>query len=81
MNLEKYYENLSIFHIGSEPNRSFYIPCSSTQQFGILDMKKQSDKVIMLNGEWDFCLFNSIELVPNEIIYKDFWKNNKEKLL
>lgn len=80
MNLKNYYENLSVFHCGTEPNRSYYIPCSEKVPFGTLNMKKHSDQIIMLNGDWNFHLFNSVELVPDEIVCEKYWSGNIEKI-
>ena len=80
MNLKNYYENLSVFHCGTEPNRSYYIPCTEKVPFGTLNMKKHSDRIIMLNGDWNFHLFNSVGLVPDEIVCEKYWSGNSEKI-
>jgi len=80
MLLENYYENLSVFHVGTEPNRAFYIPCSKPVNFGTIDMKSESDRILLLNGDWNFRLFNSIEYVPENVIHEDYWFGNTEKL-
>lgn len=80
MNLKNYYENLSVFHCGTEPNRSYYIPCTEKVPFGTLNMKKHSDQIIMLNGDWNFHLFNSVGLVPDEIVCEKYWSGNSEKI-
>ena len=44
MKIQNYYENPSILHIGTEENRSYYIP---------LD-KEGKERVFSLNGQWKF---------------------------
>lgn len=80
MVLEKFYENLSVFHVGTEPNRSYYIPLSQKAPFGTLEMKDVSDNVLMLNGEWNFRYYKSIEYVPENAIDESFWVDNTEKI-
>lgn len=80
MVLENYYENLSVFHVGTEPARSFYVPCSQKLPFGTLDMKRESDRVKMLCSEWRFKLFDAIECAPQSITSSDYWEDNGKAL-
>ena len=80
MILDNFHENLTVFHVGTEPNRAFYIPCSKKVFFGELDFKTNSDRIQLLNGEWFFQLFESKEYVPTEIIRSDYWEKHREKI-
>ena len=52
--LEKYYENPSVLHLGTEPLRAWYLP-------------EDESKTVCLNGEWQFSWFDSVEDVPETI--------------
>ena len=49
MKLEKYYENTEILHVGTEENRSYYIP---NDLYG-------NETKISLNGNWKFKYYNN----------------------
>ncbi len=51
LQLPKYHEDPQILHLGCEENRSYYIPCSTTEP--------HLPKVRMLNGDWDFCYYET----------------------
>lgn len=69
MFVKNYFENLDILHVGTMKNRAYYIPYSSvnTALEGDRDL---SDRVAMLNGQWNFRYFNSIyEVCEQDIIW------------
>lgn len=78
MKLENYYENLEIFHVNTEPNRSYYIPCDRLPDYSVVDQKLVSNKVKMLNGIWNFKYYNSIYEVPEDIISNENLFSNDE---
>ncbi len=55
MKLENYYENPDILHLGTQENRSFYIPYDLNGK----EMRK------MLNGNWQFKFYPSIDEAEN----------------
>jgi beta-galactosidase len=55
MKLENYYENPEILHVGTEDNRSFYIPHDLTGK----EMRR------MLNGDWKFGFYQNIDAVED----------------
>ncbi len=59
MIIPKYYEDLSVLHMNTEPNRAYYIPASVKTE-GILDNREASDRFQLLNGTWKFRYFDSI---------------------
>ena len=68
MFVKNYFENLDILHVGTMENRAYYIPYSSldTALAGDRDL---SDRVAILNGQWNFKYFNSIyEVCEKDII-------------
>ena len=59
MKLEKYYENPEVLHVGTEPDRTYYIPYFKAGGFDITE-RESSDRFISLNGVWSFSYFESI---------------------
>lgn len=55
--LEKYYENLDVVRVNTMPNRAFYLPspaeCPNEE-------KSDNQRILMLNGKWDFKYFSSV---------------------
>ncbi len=62
MKIQNYYENPSILHIGTEENRSYYIP---------LD-KEGKERVFSLNGQWKFKYYTCPYDVEEDFIKEDF---------
>ena len=59
MFIPKYYEDLGTLHVGTEPNRAYYVPASRpTETIG--EHRTDSDRFHLLNGEWDFRYYPSI---------------------
>lgn len=56
--IKNYYQDLKTLKVNTMPNRCYYIPSSN---LNITDEKEKSDRVIMLNGLWDFKFFESVE--------------------
>ena len=48
MKLEKYYENPEVLHVGTEPDRTYYIPYFKAGGFDITE-RESSDRFISLN--------------------------------
>ncbi|PWL44819.1 MAG: beta-galactosidase [Clostridiales bacterium] len=59
MLIEKYYENPNILHVGTEPNRAYYIPYFSVNA-ALSGERKSSERFQLLNGDWSFRYFESI---------------------
>lgn len=54
---QEYHENLDILHVGCEPVRNYYIPFDCAKD--VFLKRKDSSRLQMLNGEWDFAYFDS----------------------
>jgi beta-galactosidase len=50
MRLPKYYEDTKNLHIGTMPNRAYYVP---------YDKESQTEKLQLLNGTWKFKYYNN----------------------
>ena len=59
MIVPKYYEDLSVLHLNTMPNRAYYIP-ASFQLADPVENREESDRFILLNGAWKFRYFDSI---------------------
>ena len=52
MIVKPYFEDLTALHIGTEPNRAYYIPASGEGMF--FCRREESDRFQSLNGQWKF---------------------------
>lgn len=64
MKLNNYHENFETLHIGAEQPRSYYIPCGSEPDFNFIDARNISNRVCLLNGTWNFRLYECYEAIP-----------------
>lgn len=60
MIITPYYEDPHTLHIGTEPPRSYYIPCGSAAQARAEDPRQSSQRLQLLNGTWQFAYYPSI---------------------
>lgn len=67
--LEKLYEDPKVLHLGEAAPRAYYLPYESEK--AALDEKEDSRR-ILLNGEWSFLYYESVEDVPETIGREDF---------
>ena len=59
MIVPRHYEDLKIMHENTMPSRAYYIPASHDMG-PLVEDRFSSDRVICLNGTWEFQYFNSI---------------------
>ncbi|MCI9176178.1 MAG: DUF4981 domain-containing protein [Lachnospiraceae bacterium] len=74
MIVPRYYEDLRMLHDNTMPARAYYIPASQRRE-DLTENRENSDRLQLLNGEWDFKYFESIYEVKEafyEISY-DAW--------
>lgn len=71
MIIPKYYEDLSVLHLNTEPNRAYYIPASA-QMGDILEDREISDRFLLLSGTWQFRYFDSIYDLKEKFWEKDY---------
>ncbi|MBE6025049.1 MAG: DUF4981 domain-containing protein [Cellulosilyticum sp.] len=71
MKLINYYEDPQTLHIGTEENRSYYLP---------YDRTGKECRQFLLNGEWDFNYYKSIYDVPEGFYKVDFKGESFKKL-
>ncbi|MBQ7838963.1 MAG: DUF4981 domain-containing protein [Lachnospiraceae bacterium] len=59
MIVPRYYEDLSVLHENTMPNRSYYIPASQMMHTPA-ECREESDRFCLLNGQWKFRYYDSI---------------------
>ena len=67
MQLLKYHENLETLHVGTLPNHAYFIP-HSTRESALSLRRTQSDRFLLLNGEWDFTFYQSVLDLPENFL-------------
>ena len=71
MIVPKHYENLSVLHEGTMPDRAYYIPAGSHLE-GLDENREASDRITMLNGKWKFRCYDSIYDLQEAFYLPDF---------
>ncbi|MBO5070091.1 MAG: beta-galactosidase, partial [Roseburia sp.] len=66
-----YYEDLRTHHLGTTPNRSYFIP-ASTRNDDLIEHRELSDRFQLLNGNWKFRYCKSIHEF-NELFYEEHY--------
>lgn len=59
MIIPHYYEDPHTLHVGTMPNRAYYIPASRRSD-ALVEHRKTSDRFQLLNGSWKFRYYASI---------------------
>ena len=71
MIVPKHYENLSVLHEGTMPDRAYYIPAGRFME--CLDENREaSDRITMLNGQWKFRYYASVYDLQEKFYLPDF---------
>ena len=66
MNLVNYFEDPSKLHVGTEENRSYYIPFSSPEE-ALMGDREMSDRFLPLMGTWGFHYYQSVYDLPDDV--------------
>ncbi|RSX50825.1 beta-galactosidase Bbg1 [Bifidobacterium goeldii] len=66
MFIPRYYEDLEHLHVGTEPNRAYYVPASERMDT-VGENRVKSDRFTLLNGDWDFKYYKSIYDLDAEV--------------
>ena len=59
MIIPHYYEDPHTLHVGTMPNRAYYIPASQRSD-ALVEHRETSDRFQLLNGSWKFRYYASI---------------------
>ena len=65
MIFENFFEELSSLHLGTEPNRAYFIPCGDAGE-ALDGFRESSSRFILLNGDWKFKYFPSVRAVVED---------------
>ena len=79
MHIPKFYEAPQTLHVGTTPNRAYYIPSSPSYQTSNY-LSKESDRVLMLNGDWKFKYYNSIWDIKDDFFELNFCTKNYDTI-
>ncbi|MCI1218524.1 hypothetical protein [Bifidobacterium crudilactis] len=63
MFIPNYYEDLQHLHVGTMPDRSYYVPSSSSMDT-TGELRTRSDRFTLLNGNWGFRYYSSLYDAP-----------------
>ena len=71
MIIPKYYEDLKVLHLNTMPNRAYYIP-SSKRLADPVEGRAESDRFMLLSGEWRFRYFDSVHEAKEEFFREGY---------
>ncbi|MBM6700452.1 beta-galactosidase [Bifidobacterium pullorum subsp. saeculare] len=66
MFIPRYYEDPATLHVGCEANRAYYVPASHPMDT-VGERRAASDRLTLLNGDWDFRHYPSIHDLDAEV--------------
>ena len=78
MLFENYFETLDVLHLNTEPNRAYYIPAS--ENAAPFCCRSESDRFLLLSGEWDFRYYDNVRALDEEFWKEDFCRCGFEKI-
>ena len=67
MHTKMYHQNLNTLHVGCEAPRAYFIPYGSSLDAPAMQREK-SDRFLLLSGPWSFSYYESVQLVPDDIV-------------
>ena len=59
MLVPNYFEDLSVLHLNTQPNRAYYIPASARRD-DLVNRRENSDRFQLLSGQWQFRYWPSV---------------------
>lgn len=62
-----FHEDLSTLHVGTQPNRAYYVPASARLDT-VGERRADSDRLHLLNGDWSFKYYASIYDLDAEVV-------------
>ncbi|MBQ4505174.1 MAG: DUF4981 domain-containing protein [Firmicutes bacterium] len=71
MIIPNHYEDLHILHLGTTPNRAYYIPASA-QREDLVEHRERSDRFQLLNGDWNFSYCDNIHDFEERFFEEDY---------
>ena len=79
MIIKRYFEDPKTLHVGTMDKRAYYIPYPSGDVNKSSDRTK-SQRLHLLNGEWDFLYFNSVYNIKDEFYLPGYDRSGFDKI-
>ena len=70
-----YYEDLHTHHLGTTPNRAYFIPASARMD-DLVEHREHSDRFQLLNGDWKFKYFKSVHDLTDAFYATEYHASN-----
>ena len=70
MIVPRHFENLRVLHENTMPDRAYYVPAARRHE-DLVEHREQSERFALLNGEWDFCYYDSVYDLKEEFYRED----------
>lgn len=70
MIVPRHFENLKVLHENTMPDRAYYVPAAGRHE-DLVEHREQSERFALLNGEWDFCYYDSVYDLKEEFYRED----------
>ena len=71
MIIPAYYEDLQTHHLGTMPNRAYFIP-ASVRRDDLVEHRENSDRFCLLNGEWKFKYYSSVHALTENFFEESY---------
>ena len=71
MIIPRHFEDLTVLRENTLPERSYFIPASK-QMDDLVEHRERSDRFQLLNGNWKFRFFPSVQDVTEEFFRPDY---------
>ena len=70
MKVTRYFEDVNTLHVGTEKPRAYYVPFGTAKDI-FTSEREDSDRFGLLNGQWSFNYYKSIERVPETAVSRE----------
>ena len=80
MIVPNYFEDLSVLHVGTQPNRAYYMPASCRRD-DLVEHRENSDRFQLLNGDWKFRYYPNVREMEEEFFIEGFDVSGFDTLL
>ena len=74
-----YYEDPAAVRVNTEPDRAYFVPYSSAEK-ALAGTDRDSDRMLLLNGDWKFSFFASPDGLREEMLAEGFGEDDMDTL-
>ncbi|MDH2998819.1 beta-galactosidase [Pasteurellaceae bacterium LFhippo2] len=71
MTLANYFQDLEVLHLNTTPHHAYFVPFAQGDNVDQLN-REQSSYFRLLNGEWDFNYYESLQDLPEDFLNQPF---------